>query len=309
MNVLIRQTRINNMSVFSSVKEGAPVYIKVGDIKRFPQKLKKFGFESDMNNGDSILPTVFNNYAQKNAEMFFTIDSSLPMEKYTQTQYWTRNEWAGRGETREVTEFVDITRWRRHRDWHQPYSVNFTYIDQGKVSAYIVSDCIIYNAENHNKLKNTVNMLLGLFGECTIDYEPIPHEIKRKRLDWEILPPGKYPWEKVKSSIEEITEKSNRTQTEMMLRNCKVIADMEPEFVAYGKSGFRGYVVFGFPQKDIFILESVLPNNATYVFNNNWESLSKLSKAEILSNHLHHARIIHSSNWEKAFAAVMNETK
>ena len=33
----------------------------------------------------------------------------------------------------------------------------------------IVSDDIIFSEENHSKLLNTTNMLLGLFGECTVD--------------------------------------------------------------------------------------------------------------------------------------------
>ena len=152
-------------------------------------------------------------------------------------------------------------------------------------------------------------MILGLFGECTIDYSSQYSKIKKKRLDWDILPPGKYPWEKVKSTIEDITQKSNRTQTEMMLRNCKTIIDMAPEFVAYGKSGYRGYVVFGFPKVQLYILESIFPNNATYVFNSDWEKLSQMTKAEILSNDLHEARIIHSANWEKSFKTLMKSKK
>ncbi len=301
--MLIKQSRINSLRYFSSAIEGELIYIRVDNVIRFPKKIKIFGFDDGVENGDSILPAPFNNYSKKNSEMFFTIDASLPMEKYTQTLYWTRNEWAGRGETREVTEYVDITRFRKHRDWHKPYSVNFTYVDEGE--AYIISDGIIYNSENNEKLKNTVNMVLGLFGECTIDYKSMPSGIKKKRLDWDILPPGKYPWEKVRDSIETITKKCNRTQTAMMLRNCKTIIDMEPEFVAYGKSGFRGYVAFGFPKRNMYILESIFPNNATYVFNNDWETLSKMTKAEILSNDLQEARIIHSANWDKKFKELM----
>lgn len=297
--MLLKQSRINNLSVFSSAVEGEPIYIKVEDVGRYSEKLKKFGFDDCIENADSILPSSFNSYAKKNAELFFTIDASLPKEKYTRTQYWTRNEWAGRNQTREVTNFVDITGYRRHRDWHSPYSVNFTYVDE--VKPYIVSDSIIYNSENSEKLKNTVNMVLGLFGECTIEYDFMYSGIKKKRLDWEILPRGKYPWETVKRTIEDLTKKSNRTQAEMMLRNCKTIVDMSPGFVAYGKSGFRGYVVFGFPQKELYILESIFPNNATYIFSNDWETLSKMTKAEILSNELQETRIIHSANWDKNF--------
>lgn len=303
--MLIRQTRINSSRYFSSAKSNEPIYIKVDNVNRFLDKLNTFGFDTNAKDGDCILPCPFNINAKNNAEMYFTIDSSLPKEKYIQTLYWTRNEWAGRGETREVTEFVDIVRYCKHRNWHAPYSVKFTYVTADE--PYIISDGIIYNPENIKKLINTVNMLLGLFGECTISYDSLPDKIKRKHLDWDIFPQGKYPWDKMKNSIEEITKNENKTQKAMMVRNCKCIVDMNPKFVAYGRSGFRGYIVFGFPQKNIYVLESMFPNNATYIFDSDWESLSKLTKAEILSGTLQKDRIIHSTNWERNFKKIMGE--
>ena len=93
----------------------------------------------------------------------------------------------------------------------------------------------------------------------------------------------------------------------MMLRNCEEIYDANPDFVAYGRSGFRGYAVFGFKQKGIYVLESAFPNNATYVLGGDWETISQLSKAEILSQNLHKARIIHDANWDKNFKKMMEE--
>ena len=90
-----------------------------------------------------------------------------------------------------------------------------------------------------------------------------------------------------------------------MLRNCEAIYAEHPDFVAYGRSGFKGYAVFGFTERNLYILESVMPNNATYVLENDWETISQLSKAEILSQELHKARIVHSENWQKNFDKIM----
>ena len=38
--------------------------------------------------------------------------------------------------------------------------------------------------------------------------------------------------------------------------------------------------------------------NATYVFEENWEELSKLTKAEIIRGKLQKDRIIHRENWD-----------
>ena len=64
-------------------------------------------------------------------------------------------------------------------------------------------------------------------------------------------------------------------------------------------------MVFGFTGRNLYILESMFPYNATYVFEGDWEYLSKLSKAEILSEKLHKARIIHTSKWADRFDELM----
>jgi hypothetical protein len=71
----------------------------------------------------------------------------------------------------------------------------------------------------------------------------------------------------------------------------------ETDFVAIGQAGFAGYIIFGFPGKNRYLLESIQPNNATYVFAENWESLSQMTKAEILKQNLHADRIIHREGW------------
>ena len=58
-------------------------------------------------------------------------------------------------------------------------------------------------------------------------------------------------------------------------------------------------MIFGFMHRNKYVLESVYPNNATYVFGKNWEELSKLTKAEILKENLQDVRIIHNNNWQQ----------
>ncbi len=303
--MLIKQKRICSEKYFATAVEDKPIYIKVTNVSRYEEKLKVFGFDGDVETGSCILPNIFNKASAKNAEAYYTIDRTLPKEKYTQTIYWTRQEWAGRNETREVSDFVYIPRERYHRDWHLPFSVCFTYVKDEK--PYIVSDGIVYNKNNIGKLINTANMVLGLFGECEIEFETLPEKIEKRHLNWEILPKGEYPWKKVKKTIETISKKCKQTQREMMLRNCEAIVKNGPEFVAYGRAGFRGYAVFGFPKKELYVLESIFPNNATYIFDNNWEELSKLTKADILSENLQKKRIVHTEDWPEKFKKAMEE--
>jgi len=86
----------------------------------------------------------------------------------------------------------------------------------------------------------------------------------------------------------------------------KTITLYDPEFVAIGQAGFEGYLVFGFPAKNLFILESLYTGNATYIFEENWETLSKLTKAEILRDGLQKERIIHREGWERNIKTYLN---
>ena len=192
----IKQKRILSDSYFSSVTPGKPICIKVENVVRFPTQLNLFGFRESDESGATVLPSIFNRYAARNAEPYFTIDKTLPKQEYTQAVYWTRREWAGRGETREVTEVTYITRKRYHRHYYEPFSVCFTYFAGDE--PYIISESIIYSPNNIEKLMNTVNMVLGLFGECNLDFEETPKTIETRRLNWDILPPGNYPWERIK---------------------------------------------------------------------------------------------------------------
>ena len=47
------------------------------------------------------------------------------------------------------------------------------------------------------------------------------------------------------------------------------------------------------------ILESLMPNNATYILEKDWEEISQLTKTEVLSNKLHVDRIYHYLNWKE----------
>lgn len=307
--MIIRKNRIRSESYLNEFKKGSNLTIKVNNVLNSQAKIEKFGFKLDDVDGTTILPSVFNSYSRKNAEQFYTIDKTLPKEKYTQTIYWTRTEWAGRGETREVTEFTDIVRERYHRDYHLPYSVEFT-LSRTESENSIVSQQIKYVDDNIKKIINTINLVLSLFGKCKIisDEEPsYSTPAKVVHVNWDILPKGKYPWTKVKKSIESISKKYNNTQKEMMLRNCEEINKLSPDFVAYGRAGFRGYAVFGFTDKNLYILESMFPNNATYIFEKDWEELSMLSKGEILNQSLHKARIIHTAKWNEKFKQIMGK--
>ena len=66
----------------------------------------------------------------------------------------------------------------------------------------------------------------------------------------------------------------------------------------YSKSGeLAGYVIFGFPEKNLYVLESGFYGNATYVVTDDWEVLSRMTKAELINGDLHQTRVVHLKSW------------
>lgn len=59
-----------------------------------------------------------------------------------------------------------------------------------------------------------------------------------------------------------------------------------------------GVVGNKFNQRNIYTLESLYYGNATYIFGEKWEELSKKTKAEILNQNLQADRIIHREGWD-----------
>ena len=88
--------------------------------------------------------------------------------------------------------------------------------------------------------------------------------------------------------------------------NIKEISSYNPEFVAIGEGGFNGYLIYGFKDKDFVILESNELGNATYILDNDWEQISKLTKAQILNSNLEKDRYIHTSKWKEKISSLFN---
>ena len=299
--MIIKKKRINSLSCLNHVEEEKNLMMVLRDAARFKGILVKLGFSEDLIEGERVLPSMLNPTLKRNAEPFYIKDKTKPKEQYTQTLWWTRHEWAGRGETREVTDFVTIPRERYARIKFEPYSVELflKYDEQGQLM--VMTDFISYCHDNEKLLINTINIFLTNFEECEILTENFENVMPTRtiKLNWEVLPSGDYPWKRMQDDLQKISAKSSKTAKKLLIDKCAFINSFQPDFRAYGKSGFHGYVIFGFMHRNIYVLESVYPNNATYVFGKNWEELSKLTKAEILKENLQDVRIIHNNNWQQ----------
>lgn len=212
--MVIKKKRINSLSCLSHVEEGKNLVMALRDATRFKNVLLKLGFSENLTEGERILPSMLNPTMKRNAEPFYIKDKTKPKEQYSQILWWTRHEWAGRGETREVTDFVSIPRERYARIEFEPYNVELflKYDEQGQLM--VMTDPISYCQDNEKLLINTINIFLTNFEECEVLTENFENVMPTRiiRLNWEVLPSGDYPWERMQDDLKKYLKRVVRLQ-------------------------------------------------------------------------------------------------
>jgi hypothetical protein len=297
--VIINQHRINNLSAHLPDqllgKRLRVIQIFTPDLQ---ERLQKIGFELPIEAGMSVLPSkCIGPVARFNAEGRSVVRTDLPKESACRPHYWTRTEYRGRDRV-EVSDVVYIHYQRYPRDFIPPAEIRLvvgTTPDGGKT---ISSPVYEYGSEDH-KLLTAINLHLECFGSCVIateDSMPVRFPVIR-RLDWDVLPPGEYPWAELRERTFRSLSNTKPSSRAVIQQRLETINAYQPDFYAVGKSGFSGYIVLGFKAIGLYFLECQRIDNATYVFGSNWESLSQLTKRDILVGDLHEHRLIHGPTW------------
>ncbi|PRX20133.1 hypothetical protein BX659_13612 [Orenia metallireducens] len=306
--MLIKQTRIINLSKLSYIDEGEVIRIAIDNLERFKDRVVEIGFKTPIKAGDTILPKTVGAVSNRNANGDYEIHRDQEKETCYRMIEWTYKQWAGRGKTVEVTDSTDKAYERYPRTFIPPQSVELTVIEKDK-KLIIISPEITFNQENKDIIVHVVNLFLEIFGECRVlnnknQVIKIPEVIK---LNWEVLPKGKMPWKKRKIQIKNFINRAKGTNKDVVKKRLEEINKFEPDFTAIGNGGFNGYIIHGFIDKSLYVLESIYTNNATYVLENDWEFISKLTKGQILNNDLHKERIIHTKSWYKKINKLLND--
>lgn len=296
----IEQTRIRNLTLhLGSIPKGTNVVIAVEEPERFKHVQKVAGFTSSLEVGEQVLPApFFGPVSRYNALGKTIVHKDRPKETASRVINWHWTEWHGRDRV-EQSKWVDVDYERYPREFVSPPSVELQVATTSAGRCAIVAPALRYSDETQDEVKHVINLFLEMFRECTILTENLGQFLQApvKRLNWRVLPPGKMPWDQLYTHLKPIVSRAHRGNQELVWQRLRILESFGPDFVAIGQGGFQGYVVFGFPEKELFIFESAFTYNATYVFDEEWEELSKLTKAEILSEQLQKARIIHTSRW------------
>lgn len=300
---IIKKRVINVEPYISTIRDGEEFHIAFNGFNDNIARIQQIGFSNNPQIGEQVLPTVVGPVTRFNANGSFTLRRDLPKETYYMTRLWKWKDFQGY----EYEKIIYIPRERFHREPITPPSEELL-IDSYGQNNIVVSRAFIKEPHNFEAIKNMINIFLEIFGECDLireNYEPFLYE-NVTRLNWKILPQGDYPWPVIREVAQERIARQPRGNQPAIANQLEIITTHVPNFVAVGQGGFNDYIVFGFPAKNVYILESIRVGNATYVFGDDWEALSRMSKAEILNNDLHVERIFHSPNWEQKINEILS---
>ena len=265
-------------------------------------KLTGSGFEG-LQAHDVLLPSTVGKTSRVNSEGSYIIHRDQPKERrLVGRREWTREEWAGRGQTNTITEEVDIYRECYPRTFIPPPGVELTVVEHDG-QLFAVSPTCIWQQTSNLEVIHTLNLMLELFGETEVRHGDLtsflpPHT---RRVNWVLLPPGN-GMAGITAHVQGLINRTAPSFRAPIMSRLTYLASRNPADVYLGQGGFHAYVAYVFPGTGMTVLESVMPANATYIFQGNWQAVSHLTKTEILAGHHHHDRIFHDATWENRLA-------
>lgn len=297
--MLIRKRRIRNLSAnLPGIRRGESLVFAITRPEQHVDRLERIGFTRDLQAGERVLPRPNGPIGRFNANGRYIVHKNRPKETAYRQVMWTWTQWHGPYRV-ERTEARDVLYERYPRTFVPPPSVELAVATNTRGEKLVASPAFEYTSANDGRIMHVVNLLLELFGECTVLRSNLDEVIRAevRRLNWEVLPQGRMPWERLRPHVDPFVRRQRRGNRPLIEQRLQTINDHGPEFVALGRAGFSGYVVFGFPEQNLYVLESVNRDNATYVFEEDWQRLSQMTKAEILDRNLQKERIIHREGW------------
>lgn len=243
------------------------------------------------NVGDSVLPAPnFGCVSKRNACGDECADKSQPkIRRYINT-IWVQpfgNDYASPSP-------VDIYKKCYPKILISPTGIEFVLYENSEKKQFVLADLTEEIRKKH--LVDVVNLFLEIYGRCyvfdeEIDVTPIK---KRRRCNWELLPPGEKPSVHLAHQLKEQCLPYDTFDVNRLY----VLDRYDFEFVAEGINGFAGYYAYVF--KNHCVLESAKYGNATYIIpRENWEILSQKTKKELMDNDLVVEKIIHTSQWKR----------
>ena len=307
--MIIRKRRIRNLSTYIG---GIPIgseFRPVVELDEAGRKmLTRIGFTASPTSGDTVLPDGIGPISRFNADGKWQVHRDQPKEeRYVRTVRWTWKQWAGRGQYEEHEDFCDIYRMCFPRSAISAPGVELTYLQKGG-KTYVLAPALRNLDDQRVGALHSINLLLELFGAC----ELVKSDLSRfsgiivKRLNWKVLPPGKHPWQRLKTHLGEVLKRSSENTQSVIFDRQETILSFDPDEQFVGTGGFSDYIAYVFKDRGLVVLESIRKGNAIYAFGLDWRRFSKLTKSEIINANLHMARLVHTKGWKTRIARLMD---
>ncbi|WP_419813425.1 hypothetical protein [Bacterioplanoides sp.] len=267
--------------------------------------LAKIGF-SDLGIGEEAIPQVVGRKTRINSEGEILVLKDKPKVNKTRSIYRTWNDWHGNPHS----GYQDIS-YKAYPTIKCPPSLHeFCLINIGDDLCFASKEIVLSN-ESEKSILEIANIILECFGAFNI-IDSTKNQLvtnKMKVLEWELLPVGENPWKRQGLTFSRGSKALNIERAQAVEHRMNTVKKFGPSMIARGRNGFNGYFVYGFESIGIFILESVYTNNATYVFKDDWEMLSKLTKSQLINGEANFERIIHNSSWDMRMKALFHSAK
>lgn len=259
-----------------------------------PETWTKLGFNEALEQDQTLIPAGIAKVSAFNARGKEIVRRDLPKVNMSFPSFRTWLDWHGREHSGIQYRSMEVY----PREYVLAPSESLFVLGQGS-DMRICTREINVRAESEERVLHLANLMLECFGAFEVIDASTGVKIgtKLKHLQWEILPAGQHPWAKTGLIVATNTKSLDDSGKELIRYRMGTIAGFQPGFLAIGKGGFNAYFVYGFEDKGIYLLESGYLNNATYVFKQDWEELSQLTKNEIINGELPHTRIIHDRRW------------
>lgn len=266
--------------------------------------LEKYGIPTEFREEESFMPNAKGTTTRANKNGKYV--RKEPYEWTTKKVHVAYRNKQGRAieYDRSFNVYVKIL---RHK-----YEIKLSYTINKHGVKMLVSPLLTFEQNNDSNTKNThiINLFLEIFGEFEIYTSSLePALAFTDKYDFEVLPKGVMDEE----DIRYYTEGARRfirkeEEVKAYQKRLQVLNEYKPQIVGKGSLGFWGYIVFGFPEANIVLLESMYKKNATYIFDlDKFELLISKNKQDILINHLEKFRFMHNKNWENRIRTFLRK--
>jgi hypothetical protein len=198
MFIIKKKRIINTEAYLAPLEKNTRFRVVVPLSENLTSHLRKIGF-TEFLSGARLLPQPCGSVSKYNADGKWVVFKDQPKEsRFIRTVIWHWKQWAGKDDVQELSDERDIYKDCYARELLPPPCVELTILEQSGTQ-YISSDALTNSDTHYENNRHVINLFLEIFGFCQLTQENFNSfdNIKLRQLNWEILPAGEYPWEKI----------------------------------------------------------------------------------------------------------------